>query len=122
MGAVYVFLKPPTGWTTVNEIAKLTASDKRSANLGFSVAIGGNAVAAGAPFYQGRTYTGAIYLFVRPATGWSNMTQTFRGIGSDGERDEMGSSVAFVGNSTVVAGAPKSSNFTGNAYIFERMP
>jgi FG-GAP repeat len=51
-GAVYVFLKPPTGWSTVNETAKLTASDggvNGNLNLGSSVAIGGNAVAAGAP-------------------------------------------------------------------------
>jgi len=27
VGAVYVFLKPTTGWSTVNETAKLTASD-----------------------------------------------------------------------------------------------
>jgi hypothetical protein len=46
------FLKPPTGWSTVNETAKLTASDggvNGNLNLGSSVAIGGNAVAAGAP-------------------------------------------------------------------------
>ena len=123
-GAVYVFLKPPTGWTTVNETAKLTASDVLSgAALGSSVAIGGNAVAAGAPNRRfGQYQTGAIYLFLRPATGWSNMTQTFRGIGSVDDRDEMGLSVAFVGNSTVVAGGPRASNFTGAAYILKRMP
>src|SRR4029077_9312848 len=74
--------------------------------------------AAGAPSRCVRQYrTGAIYLFVRPATGWSNMTQTFRGIGSDGDRNEMGSSVAFVGNSTVVGRRARASNFTGAAYI-----
>jgi hypothetical protein len=121
-GAVYVFLKPPTGWNTVNETAKLTASDGvlKPGGLGRSVAIGGNAVAAGAPFYQGRTYTGAIYLFVRPATGWSNMTQTFKR-NAPAVGDYLGWSVAF-GNTTVVAGAPASSHWTGAAYIFNRMP
>ncbi|PYX51074.1 MAG: hypothetical protein DMG76_32990 [Acidobacteria bacterium] len=43
---VYVFLKPRTGWSTVDETAKLTASDDVLvlAGLGSSVAIGGNAV------------------------------------------------------------------------------
>jgi hypothetical protein len=40
-------------------------SASRAVPLASTVAIGRNAIAAGAPFYQGRTYTGAIYLFVR---------------------------------------------------------
>ncbi len=67
MGAVYVFLKPATGWSTVNETAKSTASDAPQ-DIAWSVAIGGNAVAAGA--------LGKIYPFVRPATGRRNMTET----------------------------------------------
>jgi hypothetical protein len=98
-------------------------SASRAVPLASTVAIGGNAIAAGAPFYQGRTYTGAIYLFVRPATGWSNMSQTFKRITPDvTQRDYLGWSVAFGGNTTVVAGAPGSSKWTGAAYIFERMP
>jgi hypothetical protein len=64
VGAVYVFLKPATGWSTVNETAKLTASDAPQA---WSVAIGGNAVAAGA--------LDKIYLFVRPATGYGALAK-----------------------------------------------
>jgi hypothetical protein len=95
-----------------------------AAGLGSSVAIGGNAVAAGAPFwYTGAIRTGAIYLFVRPATGWSNMTEIFKRIAPGvGHPNYPGWSAAFGGNTTVVAGAPRSSNFTGAAYIFERMP
>jgi hypothetical protein len=119
------FLKPPTGWSTVNETAKLTASGVPvPGGLGSSVAIGGNAVAAGAPFWSnGAIHTGAIYLFVRPATGWINMTQTFKRIIPDvTQRGYLGRSVAFGGNTIVVAGAPNSSIYTGAAYIFERMP
>jgi hypothetical protein len=54
------------------------------AGLGRSVAIGGNAVAAGAPFYQGRTYTGAISLFMPVSTRdrktGKAMTETFAGL------------------------------------------
>jgi FG-GAP repeat len=99
----------------------LTASDGANDNLfGASVAIDGNTVVVGAYYHLGRT--GEAYVFVKPASGWKNMTQTAKLTASDGSKgDDFGQSVSISGN-TVVIGAP-SATVNGNsgqgaAYVF----
>ena len=66
-GAVYVFTEPRTGWSgTLHETAKLTVSDKATTGLGSSLAVSGQMVVATAPGGHG-----AVYLFRKPAGGWS---------------------------------------------------
>jgi hypothetical protein len=102
--------------------ARLTASDASEfATLGWNVAISGNTVAVGAPGVTigSNSYQGAIYIFVKPASGWANMTQTAKLAASDGQTDSLlGRGVGISGN-TVVAGAPgQFTNQIGEAYIF----
>ena len=89
--------------------AKLTGSDSGAFDgLGFSVAISGGTVVAGAPFASSgpKANQGAVYVFTEPAGGWANETQAAKLTASDGAAsDELGSSVAVSGG-TVVAGAP----------------
>ena len=48
-GAAYVFAKPPGGWQDMTQTAKLTASDGQEGDyFGWSVAVSGNTVIAGA--------------------------------------------------------------------------
>jgi hypothetical protein len=116
-GAVYVFVRPSTGWTSGTETAKLMASDGLAGDgLGASVATsGGKSVVAGAPgANQGQ---GKTYAFVRPAKGWTNMRQSGEMIASDGASgDAFGSSVAISG-SYIVTGAPGLAG-PGAAYVF----
>jgi hypothetical protein len=108
-GAVYVFTRAASGWADATETAKLTASDGVQQNdLGFSVAISGNTIVAGAPTATsgGVMYGGKAYVFVRPAGGWVSGTQTAELTATDPVYlDEFGSSVAIVGG-TILAGAP----------------
>jgi hypothetical protein len=68
-------VEPVNGWLNMPPIAELTASDgSRLAKLGMSVAISGNTVVAGAPGKAASTGVGDV--FVKPKTGWVNMTQT----------------------------------------------
>jgi hypothetical protein len=70
-GAVYVFVEPTTGWATMTQTAELTESVQGpNDEFGLSVAISGDTIAAGAPQAE------AAYVFVEPATGWANMTET----------------------------------------------
>jgi hypothetical protein len=107
-GAAYVFVRPASGWADMNQTAKLTASDGAAGDgLGFSVAIAGDTVVAGAPVpnFPPNQHQGSAYVFVKPASGWVDMTQTAKLTSSDGtEFDGLGSSVAIAGD-TVVAGA-----------------
>jgi hypothetical protein len=121
-GASYVFTKPASGWSTMTQTAKLTASDSRyKSELGISVAVGGIAV-AGAPYQPvGSTQDqGAAYAFAKPPAGWANRTQTQKLTASDGS-GALGTSVAVSG-STVAAGAPSqtvgSNKLQGAVYVF----
>jgi len=115
-GAAYIFVKPASGWTDMTETAKLTASDGADGDaFGYNVSISANTAAVGALFAH--SGAGAAYVFVKPASGWSKMTQTAELTASDSSTfDNMGS-VAISGN-TVLTGAYGHNNFMGAAYVF----
>jgi len=124
-GAAYVFAEPPSGWANMTQTAELTASDGADDDfLGCGVGVSGDTVVAGAPNHtiNGNAWQGALYVFVKPAGGWADMTQTAELTASDGGyTDQLGNDAAINGD-TVVGGAPQYEPFgnTGNgkAYAF----
>jgi len=124
-GAAYVFVEPANGWSSMTQTAELVASDGATdAYFGSSVAISGNTIVVGADgtTVQGNPHEGAAYVFVKPANGWSNMTQTAKLTASGGYvGDDFGESIAISGN-TLVVGAPYASigsNYQqGASYVF----
>jgi len=124
-GAAYVFTESGSAWTNMTETAKLTASDgAANDNFGYSVAISGSTVVAGAyhATVGSNTQQGAAYVFTQPGPGWVNMTQTAKLTASDGAAGNcLGDSIAISG-STVVAGAYSakigSNTNQGAAYVF----
>ncbi len=126
-GAVYVFVKPVSGWAgALNQSAKLTASDGATVDrLGVSVAISGDSVVAGAIGDDiGAVFDhGSAYVFTKPAGGWAGaLNQSAKLIASDGAfSDQLGGSVAVSGD-TVVAGTPSktigANAGQGAAYVF----
>ena len=107
-GAGYVFVEPSGGWKNATQTAKLLASDGAAGDsLGYSVSVSGGTAAVGAPYAKigSNAEQGAAYVFVEPAAGWSNATQTAKLTESDGlSGDYLGYSVA-VNSTRVVAGA-----------------
>ena len=63
-GAVYVFSKPVSGWADETQSATLTTTSAASDSLGWSVALSGATIAAGAPFDE-NSYHGAAYAFTK---------------------------------------------------------
>ena len=136
-GAAYVFEKPEGGWANMTQTAELTASNPSvTSNFGFSVSISGSTVVVGDPDETvGRNQNqGALYVFVKPTSGWKDMTQTAELTVSNGKADvslvpsaaqrsrdttpdNLGWSV-FVSGHSVVAGAPGHNYGTGAAYVF----
>lgn len=117
-GKAYVFVKPSSGWSGgLNQTAELTATDSGLLSyMGCSVAVSGNTVVTGS--YGQNNFQGSAYVFVEPAGGWTNMTQTAELTTSNGKAsDFFGFSVSISGN-TVVAGAPSAANTYGAAYIY----
>src|SRR5271166_1814288 len=104
------------------QLAELTASDGTDTE-GFSasVAIDGNTVVVGAPDAQvgSNAYQGAAYVFVKPKSGWENMTQVAKLTASDGNIDsEFGWSVSISGNTVLVGGFNAGRGLAG--YVFVR--
>jgi hypothetical protein len=140
-GAAYVFEKPDAGWANMTQTAKLTASNASiTSNFGFSVSISGDTAVIGDPdeAVGGNQNQGSAYVFVRPTSGWRDMTQTAEltvsyvkanvsHLPRTTQRsrnltpDNLGWSVFIKGNS-VVAGAPGHSDGSGAAYVFLKPP
>lgn len=120
-GAVYVFTKPAGGWADAVETAKLTASDGATTDsFGRSVAVEGDTIVVGAP--GNGSNQGAVYVFVKPAGGWADTTETAKLTVSDGTSDDfLGTGVAIHGD-TVAAGAPATGSALkpGAVYLFEK--
>jgi hypothetical protein len=127
-GAVYVYVKPASGWTNMTQVARLTSSDNGE-GFGTSVSISGDTVVVGAAntsnFGDPAAGPGAAYVFVKPVSGWTDMTESAKLTASDGQAgDAFGDSVSISGNTIAVGAffATDSSNnqFAGKAYVFVR--
>jgi hypothetical protein len=122
-GAAYVFVKPAKGWANMTQTAELTASDVQTGDVfGESVSVSGNTIVVGAPgaTVNGNGAQGAAYVFVKPASGWANMTETAKLTASDGSSDA-GFGAAAIAGGTVVVGAPGGTIQNpgpGAAYVF----
>lgn len=124
-GAAYVFPKPVGGWSTADSTpaATLTASDaSASADFGTSVAISdaGAVLAVGAPdaHQVGAGYSGAVYEFTEPGSGWTgSLTQTAELTPSTAVESDtawLGYATAIAGDGeTIVSGAPRSTGVRG---------
>jgi hypothetical protein len=96
-GAVYTFAR--TGAAARTETAKLTASDgEASGSLGYSVAVDGDAIVAGAPLGLSGS---SVYTFARTGAAERTEIAKLTAVG-----DTLGWSVAIDGD-TIVAGAPQ---------------
>jgi hypothetical protein len=116
-GAAYVFVEPASGWMDITETARLTPSDGKDADLGWSVAISGDTVVAGAP----NTGTGGegngAYVFVKPKSGWKDMTETAKLTASRGTGFKLGYSVSISGD-TIAVGGPGRGSSNGGVYVY----
>jgi hypothetical protein len=110
-------VKPAGGWKSTTQTAKLESSDIASGdNFGWSVGISGDTVVAGAP--QISTGNGKGYVFVKPTTGWHNMTETAELTPSNGGFQlNFGWAAAIDGNTAVFS---QSGSNAPALYVFVR--
>jgi hypothetical protein len=132
-GGAYVFSKPSSGWKNMTETAKLTSSDATAGNFfGASVAVSGSTIvvgaiennSVGASFPPEPNGPGAVYVYTKPSSGWSNMNETAKLTASDGASgDDLGFSVVAQGD-TIAASAPNaaigSTTLEGAIYLFQK--
>jgi hypothetical protein len=127
-GKVYVWFR--TSGTTWTQQGPLVPSDpSANDNFGYSVAVDGDYIAVGAPFWDRKTPSaitdcGAAYVFVRTGTTWAQQAQLLAN--DPTASDQFGYSIA-ISASTVVVGArtwdqktPAAITDCGAAYVFVR--
>jgi hypothetical protein len=88
------------------QAAALTTGDT-GGEVGWSLALSGDTIAAGAPTYPGGGLSsGAVYVFVKPVSGWADMTSPTAKLTDSNTAigDHVGQSVGISGD-TIVAGA-----------------
>ena len=138
-GAAYVFTERASGWANATQAAILNGpSGATTDSLGYSVAVSGTTVFAGAPYGGGTSDSqgqGAVYAYTEPKSGWpATMTPTATLTDSVNTTDEVfpdftGWSVAAIGT-TVFAGAPYAGTLsegvgsfgTGQVLVFNEQP
>lgn len=120
--AVYIFEKPAGGWVDTHEIAKLKPSNGTVGDaFGQAVAMSGDTVVVGARLATvgSNQYQGTAYVFVKPASGWTDMTETAQlNEARGGFEDEFGWSVAIEGKTIVIGAIQPLFNLPGAAYVF----
>jgi uncharacterized repeat protein (TIGR02543 family) len=121
-GAVYVFNRSGSVWS---QQAYLKGSNTETGDrFGWSVSISGDTLAAGAPLEDSnasgvngdesdnsRTNSGAVYVFTRSGTVWSQ--QAYVKASNTGGLDEFGASVSLSGDALAVGAPVESSNAAG---------
>jgi trimeric autotransporter adhesin len=137
-GAAYVFVRPASGWRDMNQTAELSVPHGKADvsvtppgtrqsreptpdNLGWSVFMSGNSVAAGAPGHNYRA--GAAYVFEKPAGGWKTSSKFNAALTAEAGKkgDACGQSVSISGPIVLVGAylATVGSNLgQGAAYLF----
>ncbi|AGN30308.1 FG-GAP repeat protein [Vibrio phage nt-1] len=116
-GAGHVYYRSGGSWSSQGALRSndIASSDQ----IGRSVSISGSYIALGASQHDpgGLSNAGAVYVFVRSGTTWSQQAKL---TASDGQSyDYFGQNVSISG-SYIVAGANGTNDFKGSAYVFVR--
>lgn len=104
---------------TVSQVAELTPSDGAAGDdFGYSVAISGNTIAVAAREHANHNpeNTGSIYVYVEPAGGWTDMTETAE-LNLGQAAAEIGRSIGVTGNEVV-----STNGFNGGSVVVWNEP
>ena len=122
-GSAYVFVKPASGWADGTQTVKLTADDGATGDrFGVSVAVDGDTAVVGAYLDDDNGISsGSAYVFVKPASGWADGTQSVKLTADDGAAEDWFARSVAVDGDTAVVGAyldDDNGDDSGSAYMF----
>ncbi len=125
-GKAYVYVESSGGWTDMTQTAELTGSHAQPGwAVGAAVSVSGDTVVVGAPEdYLIPSLPGEAYVFVKPAGGWTNMTETARLVAADRlNGDGLGISIQLKGKTLAVGAGFRTRGpnvEAGAVYVFEQ--
>ena len=118
-GAAYIFTRSGTTWSQQQKLVASTPEEYGQFGRGVGISTDGNTVVVGAPGEDtGAGDTGAVYVFIRSGTTWSQQQKIQH---SDrAQYDALGEHVAVSsnGNDAIISARQKSGG--GAAYVFTR--
>jgi hypothetical protein len=123
---VFLFSKPSVGWRgTIAPTATLSTTN-HSDQLGTGHAsISGNTVVASAVGTSDGKIRGYAYVWVEPAGGWTNMSETARLTDNNASYDQFGTSTVILGD-TILVGTPgvevQTGEYRGAVYVYVKPP
>ncbi|HEV8111995.1 MAG TPA: hypothetical protein VGR31_04415 [Planctomycetota bacterium] len=113
-GAAYVFDRVGGTWT---QTAKLVGSDVASDDgIGLSVALAGDRVILGAPYWGAGLGPGAAYVFENGAGGWQQTQKLLASVGAPG--DYFGVAVALTGDLAAVGACARNTPASGSGTVY----
>jgi hypothetical protein len=121
--AAYVFVKPSGGWTDMEPTAKLATTDGAGCSIVYgtlSISSDGNTIVFGD--FEADSTKGAAYVFVKPATGWADMTQTAKLTASDAKASSLFGYCTSISGDTVMVGSPGAAADAGKIYVYVEPP
>ena len=121
---LYVFTEPPGGWSgTVEESAKLTVADAGIAEFA-GVEISGNTIVAFPVPPSDYVGVQTLYVFTRPAAGWSGavLPSARLSISGGGVNMGMGPSIAMSGEDVFASVASATDPPIGAVSVFQQPP
>lgn len=107
-GKAYVYVEPAQGWGTQPPVpvAELTSSDSRTQvwpEFGWGVAIDGDTIVVGTIDAGTGTYLHEAYVYVKPAGGWTTMSESAR-LQSPNAKYQLGGNAAVaIQGDTIIA-------------------
>lgn len=125
-GTAYLFERDAGGPGNWGQVATLTASDGAAISwFGRTVAVDGDTVVAGARADEdhGGEWSGTAYVFEKPGSGWTDMTETAKLTASNTVAyDYFAEWVAISGDTVVVSATEDDANGmgAGAAFMFEK--
>jgi hypothetical protein len=115
---LYVFVKPSTGWANMEPTAVLSTTDNAYCDIVY-----GTLSMSGDTIVMGNFEAGEAYVFVKPAAGWANMTQTAKLTASDGQKNSLFGYATSISGNTIMVGSPGAgTNVTGKVYAYVEPP
>ena len=124
-GSVYVFTRSGSVWSQESELQPSISNSSMRFGCSVSIDVGGNRIAVGASLGSsvGSITGGAVYIFLRSGTSWTQEAKIIASdyaagwnFGFDVSINDDGSRVIVGSNSRIVRGIPN----VGSAYIFLR--
>ncbi len=121
VNSAYLFEKPASGWQTMTETAKLKVSDATDdEGFGISVNICGDIAIVGSAF-NNTSGRDAAYIFEKPASGWTTMSETAKLTPSNDITEGcFGWSVSISENHALVSSQEFNNVGNGVAFLFEK--